>query len=173
MRGTTLRSAAWVALGAGAMLVATGISGRVTQPEEAGQPADMERWLAPMCREMASQRDRLQLRLREMDDRLESLVEELSQTKGSARVDVLCELTEDLVMQRRLYRERTIQMQETLMLHMSRHVDEHLYMDVTEDQRPRVLRDCDMFKVIDDDWMVPRGRVRPMGEDRPGRRPGG
>jgi polyhydroxyalkanoate synthesis regulator phasin len=100
---------------AGILLVA---SGAFAQHPAAGgeQPAQMP---SMDCQSMMQE---MQASSKAMDDRLQQLIDEMNKAKGSARVDRMAAVINELVTQRKQMREQMTTMMPKMMGHMTEHM---------------------------------------------------
>lgn len=82
----------------------------------AEQPAQMP---AMDCQSMMQE---MQTSSKAMDDRLQQLIDEMNKAKGSARVDRMAAVINELATQRRQMREQMMTMMPKMMGHMAQHM---------------------------------------------------
>jgi hypothetical protein len=88
----------------------------------AAQGMKMEKPMMAECKAMMERHHKMQAEMKQMDERLERLVTEMNSASGSARVDRMAAVINEMVSQRRAMHERMSSMMPKMMQHMSSHM---------------------------------------------------
>ncbi len=76
----------------------------------------------PGCEAMMKQHAAMQKQMAEMDAKLQSLVDDMNRTDGTAKVDKMAAVINELVAQRTTMRKQMAEMQPEMMHHMMEHM---------------------------------------------------
>lgn len=85
--------------------------------------------------------EKMQSSSKAMDDRLQPLIDEMNKAKGSARVDRMAAVINELVTQRKQMREQMMAMMPQMMGHMMQHVQSGMMSGMSHS-----MSDCPMMK---------------------------
>ena len=78
--------------------------------------------MMPDCAAMMKQHEAMQKHMAEMDAKLQKLVDEMNQAKGSAKVDRTAAVVTELVAQRSMMQKQMMEMHPKMMEHMMQHM---------------------------------------------------
>lgn len=98
------------------VLIAPSMLAQHDHPAAAAQSAQMP---AMNCEAMMKE---MHASSKAMDDRLQQLVDDMNKAKGSARIDRMAAVINELVTQRRQMREQMMTLMPKMMSHMSQHM---------------------------------------------------
>jgi iron-sulfur cluster repair protein YtfE (RIC family) len=76
------------------------------------------------CQQMMSQRAEMMQRMEAMDKKLDGLVAEMHQAKGSQKIDAVAKVVTEMAAERKQMRESMMQMNEQMMAHMMQHMQD-------------------------------------------------
>lgn len=107
----------------GLMIAAGAMCAQMTAPPAAQHSQNMD------CQAMMQQ---MHAGMDEMDQRLKTLVEAMNAARGSARVDRMAAVINELVVQRTQMRERMMTMMPMMMQHMSQHMQSGMMKGMSE-----------------------------------------
>ncbi len=135
-----------VLIGAGALmfLLVPAVFAQMTMPT----PADQKSPAMPDCAAMMQQRDAMQKHMAEMDAKLQTLVDDMNKAKGSARVDKMAAVINELVAQRAMMQKQMAEMQPKMMQHMMEHMMEHMQSGMMKGMADS-MSGCPMMKAGD------------------------
>ena len=97
-----------------ALLCAPALFAQTPPAEKPGMMAD--------CAAMMQQHDTMQKHMAEMDAKLQTMVDEMNKAKGSARVDKMTAVINELVAQRAMMMKQMMEMHPMMMEHMMEHM---------------------------------------------------
>jgi hypothetical protein len=106
-------------------------------------PADQKAAAMPDCAAMMQQRDTMQKHMAEMDAKLTTLVEDMNKTKGSAKVEKVAAVINELVAQRAMMQKQMMDMQPKMMEHMMQHMQSGMKV------MAHSMSECPMMKGTD------------------------
>jgi len=92
------------------------------------------------CNGMAKMREGMKEKMNAMDAKLDGLVAEMNEATGSARVDKMAAVVNELVAQRSTMQEMMMSMQPMMMYHMTSHMESG-----TTEGMPKRMSDCPMM----------------------------
>jgi hypothetical protein len=121
-------------------LLVPGLFGQMTMP----MPADQKSPAMPDCAAMMQQRDAMQKHMAEMDAKLQTLVDDMNKAKGSARVDKMAAVINELVAQRAMMQKQMAEMQPKMMQHMMEHMKSGMMKGMADS-----MSGCPMMKADD------------------------
>jgi hypothetical protein len=78
--------------------------------------------MTPDCAAMMQQHQAMQKHMAEMDSKLQTLVDEMNQAKGSAKVDKMAAVINELAAQRAMMQKQMMDMHPKMMEHMVTHM---------------------------------------------------
>ncbi|HEX9163144.1 MAG TPA: hypothetical protein VF980_15675 [Thermoanaerobaculia bacterium] len=88
----------------------------------AQMPSGEKPAMMPDCAAMMEQHDAMQKHMAEMNAKLQTLVDAMNKAKGSARVDKMADVINELVAQRAMMQKQMMDMQPKMMEHMMAHM---------------------------------------------------
>jgi len=103
----------------GSALALLSVPALFAQMPEGQKPAMM-----PDCAAMMQQHETMQKHMAEMNAKLQTLVDDMNKGKGSAKVDRMAAVINELVAQRAMMQKQMMEMQPEMMEHMMAHMKE-------------------------------------------------
>lgn len=97
--------------------------------------------MMPDCAAMMEQHDAMQKHMAEMDAKLQTLVDAMNKAKGSARIDRMAAVINELVDQRAMMQKQMMDMQPKMMEHMMAHMQSGMAKGMTDS-----MAACPMMK---------------------------
>jgi hypothetical protein len=91
--------------------------------------------------EMVQMHQKMMADMEAMDDQLSGLLRKMNAAEGDAKIDVMAELLTTLVEQRRVMRERMMQMRSKMMGHMMQHMSA-----AGSPEGKKMMMECPMMK---------------------------
>jgi predicted house-cleaning noncanonical NTP pyrophosphatase (MazG superfamily) len=107
----------------------------------AQMPGDQKPAMMPDCAAMMQQHEAMQKDMAAMDTKLQTLVDEMNKTKGSARVDKIAAVINELVTQRGMMKKQMMDMQPKMMHHMMEHMESGMMKGMADS-----MSGCPMMK---------------------------
>ncbi len=104
-------------------------------------PADQKVPAMPDCAAMMQQHDAMQKHMAEMDAKLNALVEDMNKARGSAKVDKMAAVINELVAQRAMMQKQMMDMQPKMMEHMMQHMQSGMMKGMAHS-----MSECPMMK---------------------------
>ncbi len=95
----------------------------------------------PDCKAMMQQHEDMQKHMAEMNAKLQSLVDDMNRVKGSAKVDKIAAVINELVTQRAMMQKQMMDMQPAMMNHMMEHMKSGMMKGMTDS-----MSGCPMMK---------------------------
>jgi UDP-N-acetylglucosamine:LPS N-acetylglucosamine transferase len=93
------------------------------------------------CQAMMQQQAGMAKSMKQMDERLDSLVAEMNKARGSAKVDRMAAVITELVAQRTQMRDQMMTMMPAMMEHMQHHMAEGMMQNMSSS-----MENCPMMK---------------------------
>ena len=106
-----------------------------------GEKPDM---MMPDCAAMMQQHETMQKHMAEMDTKLQMLVDEMNKAKGSAKVDKVAAVINELVAQRAMMMKQMMEMHPKMMGHMMEHMKSGMMKGMADS-----MSGCPMMKGAD------------------------
>ncbi|MEO8034016.1 MAG: hypothetical protein ABI837_06245 [Acidobacteriota bacterium] len=97
--------------------------------------------MMPDCAAMMQQKDAMEKHATEMDAKLQGLVDDMNKAKGSAKVDKMAVVVNELIAQRTMMRKQMMEMQPKMMEHMMEHMHGAMMKGMSES-----MAGCPMMK---------------------------
>src|SRR6476661_7220931 len=99
------------------LLLTPALFGQMTMPMPDQKPGAM-----PDCAAMMQQKDAMQQHMADMNAKLKTLVDDMNKARGSAKVDKMAAVINELVTQRAMMQKEMMEMQPAMMHHMMEHM---------------------------------------------------
>lgn len=100
------------------LLCVPALLGQMTMP----MPADQKPAAMPDCAAMMQKENAMQQHMADMNAKLQALVNDMNSAKGSARIDKMAAVINELVTQRGMMQKEMMDMQPQMMQHMMAHM---------------------------------------------------
>jgi hypothetical protein len=107
----------------------------------AQMPAGQDKAMMPDCAAMMKQHEAMQTHMAEMNTKLQTMVDDMNTAKGSARVDKMAAVINELVGQRAMMQKQMMEMQPKMMEHMMSHMKSGMMKGMADS-----MSDCPMMK---------------------------
>lgn len=95
----------------------------------------------PGCKAMMQQHEDMQKHMAEMNAKLQSLVDDMNGVKGSAKIDKMASVINELVMQRSMMQMQMMEMHPVMMKHMMEHMQSGMMKGMADS-----MAGCPMMK---------------------------
>ena len=107
----------------------------------AQMPGDQKPAMMPDCAAMMQQHEAMQKQMAEMDAKLQTLVDDMNKAKGSARIDRMAAVINEMVTQRGMMKKQMMDMQPKMMEHMMEHMQSGMMKGMADS-----MAGCPMMK---------------------------
>lgn len=104
-------------------------------------PADQKPAAMPDCAAMMQKSDAMKQHMADMNAKLQTLVADMNKSKGSARIDKMEAVINELVSQRSMMQKEMMDMQPQMMHHMMEHMQSGMMKGMADS-----MADCPMMK---------------------------
>ena len=123
------------------MIVGTALALFLAPALFAQMPEGETHGMMPDCAEMMQQHEAMQKHMAEMDAKLQALVDDMNKARGSARIDKMAAVINELVSQRAMMQKQMMDMHPKMSEHMMEHMKSGMMKGMSES-----MAECPMMK---------------------------
>ena len=106
------------------LALALTVSARAQDPQHQHQqtPAKPSADMSARCKAMMAEHEKMMAEMKTTDQRLDDLVGKMNAASGQAKVDAVATVVTEMVAQRKIMRDRMMQMRQRMMNHVGEHM---------------------------------------------------